>query len=126
MLHKFDTSLDHGRRDRAHVPARHRRDGWKQAQPNIPWGTVVLFGVGISLGTALLQTKAAGWLADMIVQTSACKQATAFVHPGADVAVPDRDPPGLRQRHGARLRHDPDRHRRAAGCRDARASTSSA
>ena len=35
---------------------------WKEAQPRIPWGTVVLFGVGISLGTALLQTKAAhGW-----------------------------------------------------------------
>jgi sodium-dependent dicarboxylate transporter 2/3/5 len=27
--------------------------GWKQAQPKIPWGTIVLFGTGISLGTAL-------------------------------------------------------------------------
>jgi len=41
---------------------------WKQANALIPWGTVVLFGVGISLGTALLQTKAAPWLADVIVQ----------------------------------------------------------
>jgi anion transporter len=40
---------------------------WKEAQPRIPWGTVVLFGVGISLGTALLQTKAATWLANLIV-----------------------------------------------------------
>ena len=32
---------------------------WKDAQPRIPWGTVVLFGIGISLGTALLQTKGA-------------------------------------------------------------------
>ena len=32
---------------------------WKEAQPKIPWGTVVLFGIGISLGTALLQTKGA-------------------------------------------------------------------
>ena len=40
---------------------------WKQVQNRIPWGTVVLFGVGISLGTALLQTKAAGWLANIIV-----------------------------------------------------------
>jgi anion transporter len=32
---------------------------WKTANPLIPWGTIVLFGVGISLGTALLQTQAA-------------------------------------------------------------------
>ena len=41
---------------------------WKDAQAKIPWGTVVLFGVGISLGTALLNTKAAAWLANVIVQ----------------------------------------------------------
>lgn len=40
---------------------------WKEAQPRIPWGTVVLFGVGISLGTALLQTGGAVWLADLVV-----------------------------------------------------------
>jgi len=40
---------------------------WRQAQPVIPWGTIVLFGVGISLGTALLQTKGAVWLADIMV-----------------------------------------------------------
>ncbi len=40
---------------------------WKQANPMIPWGTIVLFGVGISLGTALLQTQAAAWLANLIV-----------------------------------------------------------
>lgn len=35
---------------------------WKEAQPKIPWGTIVLFGIGISLGTALLQTKGrSGW-----------------------------------------------------------------
>src|SRR5471032_667913 len=27
---------------------------WKDAQNRIPWGTVILFGIGISLGTALL------------------------------------------------------------------------
>jgi len=52
--------------------------GWKQAQPRIPWGTVVLFGVGISLGTALLQTKAAGWLANVIVQNLGLANASAF------------------------------------------------
>ena len=51
---------------------------WKQAQPNIPWGTVVLFGIGISLGTALLQTKGAVWLADLVVAQFGLKQATAF------------------------------------------------
>lgn len=40
---------------------------WKTANPLIPWGTIVLFGVGISLGTALLQTQAAQWLANLIV-----------------------------------------------------------
>jgi len=39
---------------------------WKDAQPKIPWGTVMLFGVGISLGTALLTTKGAAWLATVI------------------------------------------------------------
>jgi sodium-dependent dicarboxylate transporter 2/3/5 len=41
---------------------------WKAANGLIPWGTVILFGVGISLGTALLQTQAAQWLANLIVQ----------------------------------------------------------
>ncbi|MDR3588987.1 MAG: DASS family sodium-coupled anion symporter [Negativicutes bacterium] len=40
---------------------------WKDAQARIPWGTLILFGVGISLGTALLNTKAAAWLATAIV-----------------------------------------------------------
>lgn len=40
---------------------------WKTANPLIPWGTIVLFGIGISLGTALLQTQAAQWLANLIV-----------------------------------------------------------
>jgi solute carrier family 13 (sodium-dependent dicarboxylate transporter), member 2/3/5 len=40
---------------------------WKKASALIPWGTIVLFGVGISLGTALLTTKAATWFAGIIV-----------------------------------------------------------
>lgn len=51
---------------------------WKDAQPRIPWGTVVLFGIGISLGTALLQTKGATWLADIVVAEFGLKQATAM------------------------------------------------
>ena len=41
---------------------------WKKANALIPWGTILLFGVGISLGTALLQTEAAQWLANIIVR----------------------------------------------------------
>lgn len=51
---------------------------WKQAQPQVPWGTIVLFGTGISLGTALLQTKAAAWLANGIVQSLGLADASAF------------------------------------------------
>lgn len=51
---------------------------WKEAQARVPWGTLVLFGVGISLGTALLQTKAAGWLASVIVHNLGLVNAPAF------------------------------------------------
>lgn len=40
---------------------------WKYAQPRIGWGAIVMFGAGISLGTALLQTKAAVWLATIFI-----------------------------------------------------------
>lgn len=43
---------------------------WKEAQEKIAWGTVLLFGVGISLGSAILSTKAASWLANVIVSTT--------------------------------------------------------
>ena len=51
---------------------------WKEAQPKIPWGTIVLFGIGISVGTALLQTKGASWLADLAVVQFGLKNATAL------------------------------------------------
>jgi anion transporter len=51
---------------------------WREAQSKIPWGTVVLFGVGISLGTALLQTKAAAWLANVIVEQFGLQNMTAL------------------------------------------------
>ena len=40
---------------------------WKDAVPKINWGTIVLFGTGISLGSALLKTNAAIWLAKEFV-----------------------------------------------------------
>jgi di/tricarboxylate transporter len=51
---------------------------WKASQKAFPWGTVVLFAVGISVGTALLQTKAAGWLANIIVSQLGLEMASAF------------------------------------------------
>jgi sodium-dependent dicarboxylate transporter 2/3/5 len=51
---------------------------WKEAQPRIPWGTIVLFGIGISLGTALLQTRGATWLADIVVAEFGLKNATGL------------------------------------------------
>ncbi len=41
---------------------------WGDVQKRIPWGTVLVFGVGISLGTALLDTQAADWLSNLVVQ----------------------------------------------------------
>jgi anion transporter len=51
---------------------------WKTVNPLIPWGTIVLFGIGISLGTALLQTQAAQWLANLIVQRFGLNQLPAL------------------------------------------------
>ncbi|MDF2572328.1 MAG: anion transporter [Sporomusa sp.] len=52
---------------------------WKQAQEKIPWGTLVLFGVGISLGSAILSTKAAAWLAKIIVSSFALQTMPALI-----------------------------------------------
>jgi len=40
---------------------------WKDAQAKISWGPLVLFGIGISLGSALLKTGAAKWMANWLV-----------------------------------------------------------
>lgn len=40
---------------------------WKDVQSRIPWGTVIVFGVGISLGTTLLTTQAGQWLGQQVV-----------------------------------------------------------
>lgn len=37
---------------------------WKEVEKTIPWGTIIVFGVGISLGNVLLKTGAAQWLSD--------------------------------------------------------------
>ena len=43
-------------------------------QSRIPWGTVIVFGVGISLGTALLTTQAGQWLGGQVVQHTGLDQ----------------------------------------------------
>jgi solute carrier family 13 (sodium-dependent dicarboxylate transporter), member 2/3/5 len=78
VLHKFDTSTT-----TITVVALMFMPGfgiltWKDAQPRIPWGTIILFGVGISLGTALLQTNAATWLANIVVDEFGLKHATVL------------------------------------------------
>jgi anion transporter len=40
---------------------------WREAESKISWGTLILFGVGISLGSAILSTKAAAWTAKLLV-----------------------------------------------------------
>ena len=52
---------------------------WKFAQPNIDWGSIVMFGAGIGLGTVLLKTKAATWLAQVFVNAFSLKSATVFL-----------------------------------------------
>ncbi|MCR8854415.1 anion permease [Lysinibacillus fusiformis] len=39
---------------------------WKEVEPHIPWGTIIVFAVGIMLGTILLNTKGAAWLSDKV------------------------------------------------------------
>jgi anion transporter len=52
---------------------------WKQAQASVPWGTLLLFGVGVALGTVLVTTGGAPWLANLIVTAFGLKSATPFV-----------------------------------------------
>ena len=52
---------------------------WEETVNKINWGTVVLFGVGISLGSALLSTKAATWLANEIVTIFALENSTTLI-----------------------------------------------
>ena len=67
ILHSFDTSSTTILAITAMLMPGFGIMTWKEAQDKIPWGTVLLFGVGISLGQAILSTKAAAWLAEMIV-----------------------------------------------------------
>jgi anion transporter len=78
VLHKFDTSTTTITAVALMFLPGFGIMTWKEAQPKIPWGTIILFGVGISLGTALLQTTAATWLANIVVSAFGLKNATAL------------------------------------------------
>jgi solute carrier family 13 (sodium-dependent dicarboxylate transporter), member 2/3/5 len=78
VLHKFDTSTTTITAVALMFLPGFGIMTWNEAQPKIPWGTIILFGVGISLGTALLQTTAATWLANIVVTAFGLKNATAL------------------------------------------------
>jgi solute carrier family 13 (sodium-dependent dicarboxylate transporter), member 2/3/5 len=52
--------------------------GWKQVQSRIPWGILIQLGVGVGLGTALLRTGAAGWLAGFVVDEFGVQHLSIF------------------------------------------------
>jgi solute carrier family 13 (sodium-dependent dicarboxylate transporter), member 2/3/5 len=51
---------------------------WKQVQSRIPWGILIQLGVGVGLGTALLKTGAAGWLATYVMDVFGVQQLSIF------------------------------------------------
>lgn len=51
---------------------------WKQVQSRIPWGVLIQLGVGVGLGTALLKTGAAAWLATYVVNEFGVQQLSIF------------------------------------------------
>ena len=77
-LHNFDTSSTTIAAIALMLLPRLGVMDWKESQRGFPWGTVVLFAIGISIGTALLRTQAAGWLANLIVQHLGLQNASAF------------------------------------------------
>ncbi len=78
VLHDFDTSSTTIAAIALMLLPRLGVMDWKASQKGFPWGTVVLFAVGISVGTALLRTNAAAWLAQLIVTHLGLQQASAF------------------------------------------------
>ena len=78
VLHNFDTSSTTLAAIALMLLPRIGVMDWKESQRGFPWGTVILFAVGISVGTALLRTNAAAWLANLIVTNLGLQQASAF------------------------------------------------
>lgn len=51
---------------------------WGKVEKLIPWGTIILFAAGISLGTVLLKTNAATWLSKIFFQAFGLSQLSAL------------------------------------------------
>ncbi|AWD32732.1 Inner membrane protein YbhI [Candidatus Kinetoplastibacterium sorsogonicusi] len=51
---------------------------WKDVQSRIPWGTVIVFGIGVSIGTALLTTEAGQWLGRQVVAYTGLDKVAPF------------------------------------------------
>ncbi len=79
VLHDFDTSSTTIAAIALMLMPRIGVMDWKESQRGFPWGTVLLFAIGISVGTALLKTNAASWLAGLVVTSLGLKHASAFV-----------------------------------------------
>jgi len=78
-LHKFDTtSITYVGLVLLMLPRIGVMD-WKTLQSHIPWGTIIVFGVGISLGTALLTTQAGQWLGDLVAHRTGLGTAGPFM-----------------------------------------------
>ena len=41
---------------------------WKEVEKRVQWGTLLMFGIGISTGSTLLDTQAASWMANYVVK----------------------------------------------------------
>jgi anion transporter len=51
---------------------------WPQVQARIPWGILIQLGVGVGLGTVLLKTGAAAWLASYVVSVFDVQHLSVF------------------------------------------------
>jgi len=79
ILHKFDTSTTTIVAITILLLPRIGVMTWEEAAARIHWGTIVLFGVGISLGSVLLSTQAAPWLARLLVAGFGLSGASALM-----------------------------------------------
>ena len=79
ILHDIDTSTSTLAAITLMMVPRFGIMNWEEAQQRIAWGTLFLFGIGISLGSAIISTKAGVWLAMAIVPFFGLSHAPALL-----------------------------------------------